>query len=57
MGHAKWTTENMPDLSGKVMIVTGSNRGLGYESVRAFAEYRRCKKTLGGIGKINRHYL
>jgi NAD(P)-dependent dehydrogenase (short-subunit alcohol dehydrogenase family) len=38
MGHTKWTTENMPDLSGKVMIVTGSNSGLGYESVRAFAE-------------------
>lgn len=27
----------MPGLSGKVMIVTGGNSGLGYESVKAFA--------------------
>ena len=33
----KWTVENIPDLSGKVIIVTGGNSGLGYESVKAFA--------------------
>ena len=38
MSKEKWTTANMPDLSGKVMIVTGGNSGLGYESVKAFAE-------------------
>ncbi len=27
----------MPDLSGKAIIVTGGNSGLGYESVKAFA--------------------
>jgi NAD(P)-dependent dehydrogenase (short-subunit alcohol dehydrogenase family) len=27
----------MPDLSGKTIIVTGGNSGLGYESVKAFA--------------------
>ena len=27
----------MPDLSGKIIIVTGGNSGLGYESVKAFA--------------------
>ncbi len=27
----------MPDLSGKVMVVTGGNSGLGFESVKAFA--------------------
>ena len=32
-----WTTENIPDLSGKVIIVTGGNSGLGFESVKAFA--------------------
>lgn len=32
-----WTLDNAPDLSGKVMIVTGGNSGLGYESVKAFA--------------------
>ena len=38
MSKAKWTTDNMPDLTGKVIIVTGGNSGLGYESVKAFAE-------------------
>ncbi|MCB9301900.1 MAG: SDR family NAD(P)-dependent oxidoreductase [Lewinellaceae bacterium] len=38
MRQEKWTTANMPDLSGKVIIVTGGNSGLGYESVKAFAE-------------------
>ncbi len=32
-----WTQENIPDLTGKVIIVTGGNSGLGYESVKAFA--------------------
>jgi len=32
-----WTEENMPDLNGKIIIVTGGNSGLGYESVKAFA--------------------
>jgi len=32
-----WTIENIGDLSGKVIIVTGGNSGLGYESVKAFA--------------------
>jgi NAD(P)-dependent dehydrogenase (short-subunit alcohol dehydrogenase family) len=30
----------MPDLSGKVILVTGGNSGLGYESVKAFASKR-----------------
>ena len=38
MGNEKWTTANIPDLTGKVIIVTGGNSGLGYESVKAFAE-------------------
>lgn len=33
----KWTTNDMPDLTGKVVIVTGANSGIGYESVKAFA--------------------
>ena len=37
MKDRKWTTENMPDLKGKIIVVTGGNSGLGYESVLAFA--------------------
>lgn len=33
-----WTLADMPDLSDKVIIVTGGNSGLGFESVKAFAE-------------------
>lgn len=38
MSKEKWTTENIPDLTDKVIIVTGGNSGLGYESVKAFSE-------------------
>jgi NAD(P)-dependent dehydrogenase (short-subunit alcohol dehydrogenase family) len=38
MENGKWTTENIPDLTGKIIIVTGGNSGLGYESVKAFAK-------------------
>ena len=38
MSKQKWTTENIPDLTGKIIIVTGGNSGLGYESVKAFSE-------------------
>lgn len=38
MSNTKWTTNNIPDLAGKVIIVTGGNSGLGYEAVKAFAE-------------------
>ncbi len=38
MKKQKWTTANIPDLTGKIIIVTGGNSGLGYESVKAFSE-------------------
>jgi NAD(P)-dependent dehydrogenase (short-subunit alcohol dehydrogenase family) len=36
MKNSNWTLEQVPDLSGKTMVVTGGNSGLGYESVKAF---------------------
>lgn len=33
----KWTVDNMPDQTGKVAIVTGSNSGIGYETALALA--------------------
>jgi len=33
-----WTTNNIPSLIGKTIIVTGGNSGLGYESVKAYAQ-------------------
>jgi protochlorophyllide reductase len=38
--NQKWTQDDIPDLSGKVVVVTGANSGLGFE----------CSKTLAAKG-------
>lgn len=32
MKKAKWTLDNVPDMTGKTIIITGANSGLGFES-------------------------
>jgi NAD(P)-dependent dehydrogenase (short-subunit alcohol dehydrogenase family) len=32
-----WTSEDMPDLTGKITIITGANSGIGYEAALALA--------------------
>ena len=36
MGN-KWTQNDMPDMTGKIVIITGANSGLGLESTKAIA--------------------
>jgi NAD(P)-dependent dehydrogenase (short-subunit alcohol dehydrogenase family) len=32
-----WTTQDIPDLTGKVVVVTGANGGLGFETAKALS--------------------
>ncbi|MFQ5666791.1 MAG: SDR family NAD(P)-dependent oxidoreductase, partial [Candidatus Binatia bacterium] len=34
---SRWTADDMPDLEGKTIVVTGGNSGLGYEAALQFA--------------------
>ncbi len=49
----KWTFENIPDLTGKLIIVTGANSGLGYWTTFHLASHHAevimaCRDTIKG---------
>ncbi len=38
MSEPKWTETDIPDQSGRTVLVTGANTGIGYEAARALAQ-------------------
>lgn len=60
MKKEKWTTADIPDQSGRTVIVTGSNSGIGFEAAKALAAKkakvimacRNLEKANEAAGKI-----
>ena len=54
-----WTEENISDLSGKTVIVTGANSGIGFETARALSEKNAqvifaCRNEFWGNYAVNK---
>lgn len=64
MMSENWTAENVPDLSGKIIVITGANSGIGYESAREIARKggevivasRNPEKAEAAILKIRKEF-
>ncbi|RMH69051.1 MAG: SDR family NAD(P)-dependent oxidoreductase [Gemmatimonadetes bacterium] len=55
----KWTEQNIPDQTGRIVIVTGANTGIGFETARALAEKQAmvilaCRNETKGQQAIDR---
>jgi NAD(P)-dependent dehydrogenase (short-subunit alcohol dehydrogenase family) len=56
---APWTTDDIPNLTGRTAVVTGANSGLGFESARALARagarvVLACRNQTKGADAVER---
>ena len=55
----KWTQNDVPNLSGKTIVITGANSGIGYEAARICAEHGAhtilaCRDEKRGIKAVEK---
>jgi NAD(P)-dependent dehydrogenase (short-subunit alcohol dehydrogenase family) len=45
---SRWTAADVPDQTGRTVVVTGANSGLGFEATAVLAERGAKRKTVSG---------
>lgn len=64
MSNSKWTTENIPDQTGKVIVITGATSGLGKQATKVLASknativmaIRNTEKAKKAVQEIKSEY-
>ena len=61
MNNAHWTAEQVPDLTGKTVLITGANSGIGFytadEYIRGVYEKLQVKSRGSAIAKALKERL
>ncbi|RPD59095.1 NAD(P)-binding protein [Lentinus tigrinus ALCF2SS1-6] len=52
-----WTPDQLPDLSGRVMLVTGGNTGIGKEMIKELLKHNAKLNSLASVRKAAEEFL